>query len=78
MPKSRRSCKQNPGDPHRVNVAYAITENQLVRISEVAYLGQKQTRLSLIKEDGADSSGDAHAAGSAVGGGKPALRFGHL
>ena len=24
--------KQNPGDPHRVNVAYVITENQLVRI----------------------------------------------
>jgi len=42
--------KLNPADPHRVTVAYAITENQLVRISEVTYLGQKHTRLSLIKK----------------------------
>ena len=42
--------KQNLGDPHRVNVAYVITENQLVRISEVTYLGQKHTRLSLMKK----------------------------
>src|ERR1700681_1248285 len=41
--------QQNPGDTHRVNIAYVITENQLVRISEVTYLGQKQTLLSLIK-----------------------------
>lgn len=38
----------NPGDPHRVDVAYAITEHQVVRIGEVVYLGQKQTRLPLI------------------------------
>src|ERR1700733_10797067 len=42
--------KQNPADPYRVTVAYAITENQLVRISEVTYLGQRHTRLSLIKK----------------------------
>jgi outer membrane protein insertion porin family len=36
------------GDPHRVIVAYAINEHQLVRINEVVYLGQKRTRLSLI------------------------------
>ena len=41
---------ENPADPHRVTVAYAITENQLVRISEVTYLGQKRTRLPLIKK----------------------------
>jgi outer membrane protein insertion porin family len=46
----RTTVTKNPGDPHRVNVAYAITENQLVRIGEVAYLGQKHTRLSLIKK----------------------------
>jgi outer membrane protein insertion porin family len=40
--------RPTPGDPHRVSVAYAITEHQLVRISQVAYLGQKQTRLSLV------------------------------
>ena len=37
-------------DPHRVNVAYAITEHQLVRIDQVAYLGQDHTRLSLISK----------------------------
>lgn len=37
-------------DPHRVDVTYAVTERQMVRVSEVAYLGQKQTRLSLIKK----------------------------
>jgi len=33
---------------HRVNIAYAITEHQLVRINEVVYLGQRRTRQSLI------------------------------
>lgn len=46
----KTAVTKNPGDPHRVNVAYAITENQLVRIGEVAYLGQQHTRLSLIKK----------------------------
>jgi outer membrane protein insertion porin family len=41
---------KSASDPHRVNVAYEITEHQLVRINEVVYLGQKQTRLSLIKK----------------------------
>jgi outer membrane protein insertion porin family len=36
------------GDPHRVIVAYEITEHQLVRISDVVYLGQERTRLPLI------------------------------
>jgi outer membrane protein insertion porin family len=40
--------KPKPGDPHRVDVAFAITEHQLVRIGEVVYLGQQQTRLPLI------------------------------
>lgn len=46
----RTTIHRSGGDPHRVNVAYAITENKLVRISEVVYLGQKQTRLSLIRK----------------------------
>lgn len=46
----KTQTKPQPGDPHRVNVAYEITENQLVRIGEVAYLGQDHTRLSLIKK----------------------------
>jgi outer membrane protein insertion porin family len=37
-------------DPHRVSVIYAITEHQLVRVSDVLYLGQKKTRLALIKK----------------------------
>jgi outer membrane protein insertion porin family len=44
------TVNRSAGDPHRVNVSYAITEHQLVRISEVVYLGQKQTRLSLIRK----------------------------
>jgi outer membrane protein insertion porin family len=40
--------KPKPGNPHRVDVAFAITEHQLVRIGEVVYLGQQQTRLPLI------------------------------
>jgi len=37
-------------DPHRVDVTYAVVERQMVRVSEVAYLGQKQTRLSLVRK----------------------------
>jgi outer membrane protein assembly factor BamA len=37
-------------DAHRVNVAYAIQEHQLVRIDQVVYLGQERTRLSLISK----------------------------
>jgi outer membrane protein insertion porin family len=44
------TVNRHPDDPHRVDVTYAITERQLVRVGEVVYLGQKQTRLSLIKK----------------------------
>ena len=40
----------NGADAHRVNVTYAITEHQVVKIGEVVYLGQKQTRLPLIEK----------------------------
>jgi outer membrane protein insertion porin family len=40
--------KPNAADPHRVSVSYAITEHQLVRVGEVVYLGQRQTRTSLM------------------------------
>lgn len=36
------------GDANRVYVTYAVSENQLVRVSQVVYLGQKVTRLSLL------------------------------
>jgi len=44
----KTAVQPNPGDPHRVKVAYDINEHQLVRIGEVGYLGQKHTRLPLI------------------------------
>ena len=44
----KTTVKSSSVDPHRVNVAYVITENQLVRIDQVVFLGQKQTKLPLI------------------------------
>jgi outer membrane protein assembly factor BamA len=44
----KATLQQNAGDRHRVDVAYAITEHQLVRINEIVYLGQGHTRLPLI------------------------------
>jgi outer membrane protein insertion porin family len=41
---------RHPNDPHRVDITYAVTEGQIVRVSEVAYLGQKRTRLSLLSK----------------------------
>jgi outer membrane protein insertion porin family len=46
----RPSVKRNSNDPHRVDVLFAVTEHQLVRVGEVIYLGQQQTRLSLIRK----------------------------
>jgi outer membrane protein insertion porin family len=37
-----------PDDPHKVNVTYAITENQQVRVSRTVILGKNRTRESLI------------------------------
>jgi outer membrane protein assembly factor BamA len=39
---------RNPNTPHQVDLAYTITEHQLVRVGDVIYLGQKRTRTSLI------------------------------
>ncbi len=41
--------KRSAQDPHRVDVVYAVTEHQLVRLGDVIYLGQERTRLSLMK-----------------------------
>jgi len=41
---------RHPNDAHRVDVAYSITENQMVKVGKVVYLGQARTRLSLIKK----------------------------
>jgi len=44
----KTNVARQPSDPHRVDVTYAITEGQMVRVSDVLYLGQKRTRLSLL------------------------------
>ncbi len=46
----KTTVRRHPDDPHRVDVTYAVIEHQLVRVGDVLYLGQKQTRLSLIKK----------------------------
>jgi len=45
----RATVQRSGEDSYRVNVAYAITENQMVRMGEVVFLGQQHTRLSLLK-----------------------------
>ncbi len=42
---------RHPDNPREVDVTYQVVENQQVRISEVLYLGQKRTRLSLLKKN---------------------------
>ena len=42
------TVNRHPGDSHLVDVTYVISEHQIVRTSEVVYLGQNHTRLSLI------------------------------
>jgi len=41
---------RHPDDPHEVNVTYAITENQRVRISQVLYMGQQHTKQVIIQQ----------------------------
>jgi outer membrane protein insertion porin family len=44
------TVKRHTDDPQRVDVTYAIVERQVVRVSQVTYLGQKQTRLSMLEK----------------------------
>jgi outer membrane protein insertion porin family len=46
----KTTVSRHPDDPHRVDVTYAVTERQMVRVGDVLYLGQKDTRLSLIRK----------------------------
>ena len=46
----KATVTRHSGDPHHVDVIYVISEHQMVRMSNVVYLGQKSTRLSLIKK----------------------------
>jgi outer membrane protein insertion porin family len=45
----KTKVNRDPGDPHAVDVTYAVDEKQMVRVGDLIYLGQKQTRLSLIR-----------------------------
>jgi outer membrane protein insertion porin family len=44
----KTQVNRNPHDPHRVDLVYTIEEHQLVRVSDVVYLGQRRTRQSLL------------------------------
>ena len=46
----KTNVTRHPEDPHRVDVTYNVVENQLVRVRNVVYLGQRHTQLSLIKK----------------------------
>ena len=46
----KASVNRDPNDPHLVNVTYAVNEHQMVRVSDVIYLGQKRTRVSLMQK----------------------------
>lgn len=41
---------RHPDDPHVVDVTYAITESQRVRIDHVVYMGWDHTRLALVQK----------------------------
>lgn len=46
----RSKITRHTDDTHRIDVSYLVDEHQLVRVGEIAYLGQKHTRLSLIQK----------------------------
>ncbi len=46
----KTTVTREPSDPQRVDVIYAINEQQMVRTADVIYLGQKQTRPSLVRK----------------------------
>jgi outer membrane protein insertion porin family len=46
----KTTVNRSPNDPQRVDVSYEIAEHQRVRIHQVLYLGQKQTKLALLQK----------------------------
>src|SRR5437660_2368541 len=48
--KLKTTVDQLFNDQHLVYITYAIAEHQLVRVSQVVYLGQNQTRTSLMAQ----------------------------
>jgi outer membrane protein insertion porin family len=52
----KAKVNRDPSDPHAVDVTYAVDEKQIVRVGGVIYLGQKRTRLPLIRNTAKVSS----------------------
>jgi len=52
----KASVNRDATNPHAVDVTYAVNEQQMVRVGEVIYLGQKRTRLSLLRKTAKVSS----------------------
>jgi outer membrane protein insertion porin family len=46
----KTTVSRHANDPHLVDVTFAISEHQMVRVSKVVYLGQKRTQLPLIQK----------------------------
>ncbi|MDQ1387315.1 MAG: outer membrane protein insertion porin family [Acidobacteriaceae bacterium] len=46
----KANARRHADAPHRVDVVYSVAEHQLVRVSEVLYLGERRTRRSLIQK----------------------------
>jgi outer membrane protein insertion porin family len=46
----KAQLRRHPQDPHRIDISYIVTENQMVRISDILYEGQSHTRVSLLKK----------------------------
>jgi outer membrane protein insertion porin family len=46
----RTKVSRHADDPHRVDVTYLIAESQMIRMSDVVYLGENHTRSSLIEK----------------------------
>jgi outer membrane protein insertion porin family len=42
--------KRHADDPHDVDITYGVTERQMVHVSQVAYLGQQRTRVSMLEK----------------------------
>ncbi|HEX8817734.1 MAG TPA: POTRA domain-containing protein [Terriglobales bacterium] len=49
----KTTVNRHVDDHNKVDIVFAVTENQLVRISQVLYEGQKRTRLSLLSKTAA-------------------------
>lgn len=45
----KSQVRRMPNDPHQLEVTYAVTENQIVRMRKILYEGQQHTRMWLLR-----------------------------